>query len=115
LTLVIKIDRIRIELEVIRVEMRGRLTGSPEYDRAADYVIGKFKAYGLKPARAGGWLQPVSFVEQRVIAERSSAALVADGTPQPPGRFEAFMTAYVRALADAPELPHWLSTSPSAP
>jgi Zn-dependent M28 family amino/carboxypeptidase len=64
-------------------EMRGRLTGSPEYDRAADYVIGKFKAYGLKPAGAEGWLQPVSFIEQRVIAERSSAALVENGVEQP--------------------------------
>jgi Zn-dependent M28 family amino/carboxypeptidase len=64
-------------------QMHGRLTGSPDYDRAADYVIGKFKAYGLKPAGAEGWLQPVSFVEQRVIAERSSAALVADGVEQP--------------------------------
>ncbi|MGZ3365061.1 MAG: M28 family metallopeptidase [Caulobacteraceae bacterium] len=64
-------------------QMRGRLTGSPEYDRAADYVVGKFKAYGLKPAGAKGWLQPVSFTEQRVIAERSSAALIVDGREAP--------------------------------
>lgn len=64
-------------------EMRGRLTGSPDYDRAAAYVIDRFKAYGLTPAGADGWLQPVSFIEQRVIAERSSAALVADGIEQP--------------------------------
>jgi Zn-dependent M28 family amino/carboxypeptidase len=64
-------------------DMRGRLTGSPEYDRAADYVIRKFKAYGLKPAGADGWRQPVSFVEQRVAAERSSAVLVANGAEQP--------------------------------
>ena len=63
--------------------MHGRLTGSPDYDRAADYVIGKFKAYGLKPAGAEGWLQPVSFVEQRVLADRSSAALIVDGREQP--------------------------------
>jgi hypothetical protein len=64
-------------------EMKGRLTGSPEYDRAADYVIDKFKAYGLKPAGAKGWLQPVSFIEQRVVAGQSSAALVANGIEQP--------------------------------
>jgi len=64
-------------------EMRGRLTGSPEYDRAASYVIDRFKAYGLKPAGSEGWLQPVSFIEQRLIAERSSAALMADGAEQP--------------------------------
>jgi hypothetical protein len=64
-------------------EMRGRLTGSPEYDRAANYVIDRFKSYGLKPAGAEGWLQPVSFIEQRVIAGQSRAALVADGVEQP--------------------------------
>lgn len=64
-------------------DMHGRLTGSPDYDRAADYVIGKFKAYGLKPAGVGGWLQPVSFVEQTVLADRSSAALIVDGQEQP--------------------------------
>ena len=63
--------------------MKGRLTGSPEYDRAADYVVGKLKAYGLKPAGAKGWLQPVSFTEQRVIAERSSAALIVNDREQP--------------------------------
>ena len=64
-------------------QMRGRLTGSPDYDRAAAYVVDRFKAYGLKPAGTGGWLQPVSFVEQRVIAERSSAALVSGGVERP--------------------------------
>ncbi len=64
-------------------QMRGRLTGSPDYDRAATYVINHFKADGLKPAGSDGWLQPVSFVEQRVIAERSSATLVANGVEQP--------------------------------
>jgi hypothetical protein len=63
--------------------MRGRLTGSPEYGRAADYVVARFKDYGLTPAGSEGWLQPVSFVEQRVVAERSSAALVIDGTDRP--------------------------------
>src|SRR6201996_9301532 len=64
-------------------DMRGRLTGSADYDRAAGYVIGKFKAYGFKPAGSDGWLQPVSFVEQTVLADRSSAALIVDGREQP--------------------------------
>jgi len=64
-------------------QMHGRLTGSADYDRAADYVVDRFKAYGLKPAGSNGWLQPVSFIEQRVIADRSSAALIADGAEQP--------------------------------
>ncbi len=54
-------------------QMQGRLTGTPAYDRAADYVAAQFKALGLKPAGAHGWFQPVRLVEQRVIADRSMA------------------------------------------
>ena len=56
--------------------MEGRGTGTPGYDRAADYVIGQFKAMGLKPAGTQGYRQPVAFVEQRILSDRSSAALV---------------------------------------
>jgi hypothetical protein len=38
--------------------MEGRDTGSPGYDRAADIVVARFKAAGLKPAGDnGGWFQ----------------------------------------------------------
>jgi Peptidase family M28 len=64
--------------------MKGRQTGSPEYLRAAGYVVDQFKSYGLQPAGVnGGWYQPVHFVEQRVIAERSSLRLVVDGKREP--------------------------------
>lgn len=56
--------------------MEGRGTGTPGYDRAADYVIGQFKAMGLKPAGIDGYKQPVAFVEQVILSDRSSAALV---------------------------------------
>ncbi|MDT7535761.1 M28 family metallopeptidase [Sphingobium sp. SA2] len=56
--------------------MEGRGTGTPGYDRAADYVIGQFKALGLKPAGVDGYKQPVDFVEQRIQSDRSSAVLV---------------------------------------
>jgi len=60
--------------------MKGRQTGSPEYLKAAAYVVDQFRSYGLRPAGVdGGWYQPVHFVEQRVIAERSSLGLVVDG------------------------------------
>ena len=36
--------------------MEGRLTGSPGYDRAAQYVIGRLKEEGLKPAGVNGYL-----------------------------------------------------------
>jgi hypothetical protein len=61
--------------------MEGRLTGSPGYDRAADYVISRLKAEGLKPASVNGYLQPVAFEQQLVDQAASHADLVAaDGT-----------------------------------
>src|ERR1700712_5648142 len=56
--------------------MKGRLTGSAEYLRAAAYVVEKFKADGLQPAGVNGtFYQPVHFDVQRVIAEKSSMSL----------------------------------------
>ncbi len=60
--------------------MKGRQTGSTEYLKAADYVVGQFKQWGLKPAGANGtWFQSVRFDVERVIAEKSSLAIVNDG------------------------------------
>ncbi len=64
-------------------QFEGRLTGSPGYDRAAAYAADRFKAYGLQPAGTEGYLQPMKFTVQRVLADRSSAALVVDGQAQP--------------------------------
>ncbi|HTF66581.1 MAG TPA: hypothetical protein VK638_28250, partial [Edaphobacter sp.] len=64
--------------------MRGRLTGSDEYLRAAAYVVDQFKSYGLEPAGVnGGFYQPVKFDVQRVLAEKSSMSLVVDGKVEP--------------------------------
>jgi hypothetical protein len=64
--------------------MRGRLTGSPEYLRAAAYVVRRFKEDGLEPAGVGGsYYQPVHFIEQWVNAGKSSLSLVVDGQTQP--------------------------------
>jgi Zn-dependent M28 family amino/carboxypeptidase len=64
--------------------MRGRLTGSEEYLKAAAYVVEKFKSYGLEPAGLnGGFYQPVKFDVQRVIADKSSMSLVTDGKVEP--------------------------------
>jgi hypothetical protein len=64
--------------------MKGRMTGSPEFLRAASYVVGKFKSYGLEPAGVGGsYYQPVHFIEQWVNASKSSLGLVVDGKTEP--------------------------------
>ncbi len=64
-------------------DMRGRLTGTDDYLRAARYVVGQFKAMGLQPAGTDGFYQPVRFEVTRVVAEKSSMALVSDGKATP--------------------------------
>ena len=60
--------------------MEGRMAGSPGYARAADYVVGKFRALGLRPAGAdGGFLQPFDLVQQRFVFAESRAALFGPG------------------------------------
>jgi Zn-dependent M28 family amino/carboxypeptidase len=64
--------------------MKGRLTGSEEYLKAAAYVVSEFKQWGLKPAGVNGsWYQPVRFDVERVVAEKSSMSLEADGKQIP--------------------------------
>jgi len=64
--------------------MQGRLTGSPEYLRAAEYVVGKFKADGLAPAGVdGGFYQPVKFYVSRIDAAQSSLALTTGDKTEP--------------------------------
>jgi Zn-dependent M28 family amino/carboxypeptidase len=60
-------------------DMEGRLTGTPGYQRAADYVVARAKEIGLQPAGTNGFFQPVQFEEQFVDAAGSSAALIAGG------------------------------------
>jgi Zn-dependent M28 family amino/carboxypeptidase len=64
--------------------MKGRLTGSDEYLKAAAYVVDQFKSFGLAPAGVdGGFYQPVKFDVQRVDASRSSMNLVVNGKATP--------------------------------
>ena len=64
--------------------MKGRLTGSEEYLKAAAYVVDQFKSFGLTPAGVNGsFYQPVNFDVQRVIASKSSMNLVVDGKVTP--------------------------------
>lgn len=64
--------------------MKGRLTGSEEYLRAAAYVVDQFKQDGLEPAGLNGtFYQPVHFDVQRVIADKSSITLSIDGKSTP--------------------------------
>jgi Zn-dependent M28 family amino/carboxypeptidase len=61
---------------------QGRQTGSPGYDRAAAYVISRFKALGLKPLGSDGYKQPVALEQQIVDQSASTAALIGPGDNQ---------------------------------
>ncbi len=53
-------------------EFEGRATGTPGYEKAARYVAGKFREFGLSPAgEEGGFFQPVPFVELKPLPEES--------------------------------------------
>lgn len=57
--------------------MEGRDTGSAAYQRAADYVVNRFKAAGLEPAgENGGYFQTVPMHEVAVVPEGTSFALL---------------------------------------
>jgi hypothetical protein len=51
-------------------ELQGRLTGSPGYEKAAEYVASNFERDGLKPAGTDGYFQNVSFEVQRIETDR---------------------------------------------
>jgi hypothetical protein len=58
-------------------DMEGRDTGSPAYQRAADYVVGRFRAAGLQPAGDGAtYFQSVAVHEVAVDAIGTSFAVV---------------------------------------
>ena len=64
--------------------MQGRDTGSPGYDRAADVVVERFKAAGLKPGGdpnggGRGWFQVLPVHESRVEADGTSFLLTGPG------------------------------------
>ena len=60
-------------------KLQGRMTGSPGYLKAAQYVAKKFAKEGLKPAGADGFFQPVQFESHEIDETYSSLALVQDG------------------------------------
>ena len=52
-------------------ELAGRMTGTPGYDEAADYVAAQFEALGLEPAGDDDWYQHVPLLANRIDVEQS--------------------------------------------
>src|SRR5688572_4758733 len=59
--------------------MEGRGTGQPGYRRAAEFVAGELRRYGVQPAGEGGYFQKVRFITRELDWERSSLSLLRDG------------------------------------
>ena len=78
--------------------MQGRGTGTPGYDRAAQYVAEQMQEIGLVPGGRGGYLQPVPFLRGDVRANACSFALVRGGESVPfeVGRDVLFSPDYLR-------------------
>jgi Zn-dependent M28 family amino/carboxypeptidase len=59
--------------------MEGRLTGSQGYEEATRYVADQFHRFGLEPAGADGYFQPVAYEVQTILPGQSSLALRSAG------------------------------------
>src|SRR4051794_1496598 len=75
----------------------GRDTGSEGYRKAVEYVAGRMEKFGLKPAGADGYAQPVKFETRQLIDDESNAALVRDGQEEKLERADATLSARVDA------------------
>lgn len=61
-------------------KMRGRGTGTPELDRAAKYIAGEFKKYGLEPAFAGSYYQKFNVTVGADLGAKNTAQVKSAGT-----------------------------------
>lgn len=59
--------------------LAGRMTGTPGYDAAAEYVAARFHALGLEPAGTQGYFQPVPYAVATIDETRSRVRLYRGG------------------------------------
>jgi hypothetical protein len=89
--------------------MEGRDTGSAAYQRAADYVAGRFKAAGLKPAAENaGYFQSVPMREISAVPDGTHFSLLRDNGSEVPLAFLQEIT-----LTPSDELPAVLDAAVS--
>jgi len=59
--------------------LQGRMTGTPEYDKAAEYVAGHFAEIGLEQAGDDGWYQAVPMLARRIDVDSAKVVFHQDG------------------------------------
>lgn len=73
-------ERIESHLRFLADDARmGRMTGSPEYDESAVYVVGQFEEIGLEPAGDDGWYQQVPMLARRIDTVSATVVYHQDG------------------------------------
>ncbi|MCH8135631.1 MAG: hypothetical protein IIB77_06605 [Proteobacteria bacterium] len=73
-------ERIESHLRFLADDARmGRMTGSPEYDESAAYVVEHFEDIGLEPAGDDGWYQQVPMLARRIDTESATVVYHQDG------------------------------------
>ncbi len=53
-------------------ELKGRATGSPELEKAAGYIAGLFRSFGLKPVSGSDYLQPFTVTVNAHLGPQNS-------------------------------------------
>ena len=76
----ISTDNLRTHLQFLSSdEMRGRANGSPELERAAEYIAQQFESAGLRPAGVDGWFQPFEVIAGLIIGPGNELSISARG------------------------------------
>src|SRR5450755_194076 len=60
-------------------DMRGRATGSPELEKAADFIAGRFRALGLKPLRGDSYFQDFDVTTSAHLGAHNSLTYTSGG------------------------------------
>jgi hypothetical protein len=78
-----EVGRERIESHLVFLasdDMKGRMTGTPEFDAAAAYVAEQFEEIGLEPGgEDGGWYQAVPMLARRIDVDSATVVFHQDG------------------------------------
>ncbi|HXS94038.1 MAG TPA: M28 family peptidase [Candidatus Limnocylindrales bacterium] len=64
-------------------ELRGRLTGSPELERAAEWIATKYRECGIKPASPQGYLLPFQVTMSGKLGSDNTLAIQDGGAKRP--------------------------------
>lgn len=81
---VIDAARIETHLKFLAGDaLKGRMTGTPEYGEAANYVAAEFAAIGLEAGgEDGGWMQPVPMLAGRIDVDSATVVFHQDEEEQ---------------------------------